>query len=267
MWFLDCFFFSQKSHCICKEGFNIDLITFSPLVKNKRKCISNSDNYRAIALNSSFCKILDYIIIEYFRNIFKSSDYQFAYKRDFSTSLCTYTVMETIQYYVSRGSSVIATLLDCSKAFDRVKYDKLFNILIERGLCPLVTRLLVIMYSRIKGQVKWNNLYSDTFTVCNGVKQGGVMSPLLFTLYMDNLITNITKADVGCYVGNICSCIFVYADDVILLAPTRKSMQLLLDKCEQFGEEFGLSYNPDKCETVVFGKCLNVRLKLCDKKS
>ena len=103
------------------------------------------------------------------------------------------------------------------------------------------------------------------FTVCNGVKQGGVMSPLLFTLYMDNLITNITKADVGCYVGNICSCIFVYADDVILLAPTRKSMQLLLDKCEQFGEEFGLSYNPDKCETVVFGKCLNVRLKLCDK--
>ena len=56
-----------------RHGFSnkiFDLITFSPLVKNKRKCISNSDNYRAIALNSSLCKILDYIFIEYFKDIF-----------------------------------------------------------------------------------------------------------------------------------------------------------------------------------------------------
>ena len=64
-----------------------DIITFAPLIKNKRKSLSNSDNYRAIALNSSLCKILDYIIIEYFKDIFKSSDYQFAYKKGYSTNL------------------------------------------------------------------------------------------------------------------------------------------------------------------------------------
>ena len=208
-----------------RHGFSnkiFDLITFSPLVRNRRKCISNSDNYRAIALNSSLCKILDYIFIEYFKDIFSSSDYQYAYKKNFSTSLCTFNVMETIQYYVSRGSSVIATLLDCSKAFDRVKYDKLFKILVNRGLCPLVTRLLIVMYSRIEGQVKWNDMYSDKFKVKNGVKQGGVMSPLLFTVYMDNLICDIINERVGCFIGNTCSCIFVYADDVILLAAKTK---------------------------------------------
>ena len=136
-----------------------DLITFSPLVKNKRKDISNSDNYRAIALNNALCKILDYILIDYFRQVFQSSDYQFAYKSAFSTSLCSYLVMETVQYYVKRGSNVISTLLDCSKAFDKVRYGKLFNILIERGLCPLVTKLLIVMYSNIKAHVKWNNIY------------------------------------------------------------------------------------------------------------
>ena len=97
--------------------------------------------------------------------MFLSSDYQYAYKKQFSTSLCSFNVIETIQYYVSRGSSVIATLLDCSKAFDRVKYDKLFKILIDRGMCPLATRLLMIMYSSIEGQVKWNNMYSEKFKV------------------------------------------------------------------------------------------------------
>ena len=242
-----------------------DLITFSPLVKSKRKSLSNSDNYRAIALNSSLCKILDYILLDYFKDILQSSNYQFAYKKDFSTSLCTFTVMETIQYYRSRGSRVIASLLDCSKAFDRVRYSKLFQILTDRGLCPLVIRLLIIMYFNIRAHVKWNSVYSDKFSINNGVKQGGVMSPVLFTLYIDKLISNVIQAGVGCHIGGICSAIFVYADDIILLAPTRRAMQALLDKCEQFGAEYGITYNPDKCESIVFGEQVNIQLTLCNK--
>ena len=82
---------------------------------------------------------------------------------------------------------------------------------------------------------------------------------------MDNLICDIIEERVGCYIGNTCSCIFIYADDVILLVPTRKSMQRLLDKCQEFGEVYGLSYNPDKCEAIVFGEFLNIQLNLCDK--
>ena len=221
--------------------------------KKKRKDLSTSDNYRAIALNSALCKLLDYIIIDYFQKLFQSSDYQFAYKKCFSTSMCTFMVMETVQYYVSRGSNVFATLLDCSKAFDRIRYGKLFDILMSKGLCPLVTRLLVTMYNNIEAKVKWNGIYSDSFKIRNGVKQGGVMSPLLFTLYVDILIKRLLSINVGCYIGSVCSAVFVYADDIILLSPTRKAMQILLDSCESFGTEYDLLFNPDKCEAILFG--------------
>ena len=241
-----------------------DVIVFSPLVKNKRKDLSSSDNYRAIALNSALGKLLDYIIIDYFRVLFQSSDYQFAYKKCFSTSMCSFMVMETVQYYVSRGSNVLAALLDCSKAFDRIRYKKLFNILICRGLCPLVTRLLVKMYSTIEAKIKWNDIYSDRFKIKNGVKQGGVMSPLLFTLYVDVLITKLIDTNVGCYIGNVCSAVFVYADDIILLSPTRRAMQILLDVCESFGTDYDLTFNPDKCEAIIFGdENVPVKLRFC----
>ena len=121
---------------------------------------------------------------------------------------------------------MIAAFLDCFKAFDRVRYTKLFKILIERGLCPLVSRLLIVMYSNIEAQVKWNNNYSERFKIKNGVKQGGVMSPLLFTLYVDMLIGSIRKSNLGCYIGNVCSAAFVYADDIVLLAASVTDLKL-----------------------------------------
>ena len=100
---------------------------------------------------------------------------------------------ETINYYVKHGSNAILTLIDCSKAFDRVEYVKLFNILYDKGMCPLVCRLLAKMYSRINAQVHWNGYKSNIFSIGNGVKQGGVMSPLLFNLYTEGLISRIQE--------------------------------------------------------------------------
>ena len=81
-----------------------NLIYFSPLLlKNKREHLSDSNNYRAIALNGLFGNIIDYIFINFFKNIFRSSDYQFAYKKDLSTTLCSFIMAETIQYYRQRN--------------------------------------------------------------------------------------------------------------------------------------------------------------------
>ena len=57
---------------------------------------------------------------------------QFAYQSGFSTTLCTFIVLETIQYYRNTNSNVYVSLLDCSKAFDLVNYKKMFSCLIER---------------------------------------------------------------------------------------------------------------------------------------
>ena len=230
-----------------------DLIKFSPLIKDKRKSHNDSNNYRAIAINSCVCKILDYVILDYFNDFFNSNDRQFAYKQKCSTTQCTFVLSETVEYYIKRNSKIIVTLIDCSKAFDRVNYKKLFNILYGKGMCPIVCRLMAVMYSSVVAKVEWNGFQSDEFNICSGVKQGGVISPILFNLYTEGLISKIVDSGVGCYVGNVCASILMYADDIALLAPTRGAMQRLLDICSEFGIDNNLCFNPNKSESIVFG--------------
>ena len=127
-------------------------------------------------------------------------------------------------------------------------------------MCPLVCKLLAVMYSNIEAEVNWNDWSSDKFNISNGVKQGGVISPLLFNLYVENLILRIIDSGFGCYVGDVCASILMYADDIALLAPTRYAMQKLLDICSNFGIEFSLSFNADKSESVFFGDMSNIAL-------
>ena len=70
--------------------------------------------------------------------------------------------------------------LDATKAFDRVQFGKLFETLLKRNFNCIYMRLLFIMYKSQTLRVRFNNTYSDYFSVTNGVKQGGVISPTLF---------------------------------------------------------------------------------------
>ncbi len=120
-------------------------------------------NYRVISLNSIVSKILDYVLISLMKDKLSTNDMQFAYKREFSTLLCTCLVLETIQYCRGRGSSVFVLLLEASKPFDKVEDNKLFNLLISRKICPLVIRLLRNMYLINTDAVNWNRALSDDF--------------------------------------------------------------------------------------------------------
>ena len=107
-------------------------------------------------------------------------------------------------------------LLDASKAFDRVHYCKLFKMLRDRTVCPVVLRFIVNMYINQIMQVNWNTSMSYRFNEGNSVKQGGVLSPILFTVYLDGLIKRLKYSKLGCHIGNVMGA-FCYADDVSLV--------------------------------------------------
>ena len=73
------------------------------------------------------------------------------------------------------------------------------------------------------------------FTISNGVKQGGVLSPVLFSIYLDQLIVQLRLLGMGCYMNGLFTGVFIYADDITLLAPSRASMVLMLEKCYRKG--------------------------------
>jgi len=129
---------------------------------------------------------------------------------------------ETLSYYAANKGTVYCTQLDATKAFDRVNYCKLFRCLVNRKLPSVVLRLLVFMYTNHNTRVVWNGVQSRWFRVMNGVKQGGVLSPILFCVY---LLKSLAEANVGCYIGSSFVGVLAYADDLVVLAPTATAMR------------------------------------------
>ena len=82
--------------------------------------------------------------------------------------------------------------------------------------------------------VPWNVQFSNKFSVSNGVRQGGVLSPILFTVYVDDLLTELEKKGVGCYWNNHFVGALCYDDDIALLAPSPAALHLMLDTCSSF---------------------------------
>ena len=134
--------------------------------------------------------------------------------------MCTMVLKETLAYYTVYGGSAFCTLLDATKAFDRVNYCKLFSKLMTRNIPPAYLRLLLNMYTNSIARVSWNGNFSHSFNVENGVRQGGIVSPVLFCVYLDGLLQQLCNSGVGCYIGKVYVGALAYADDVALLAPT-----------------------------------------------
>jgi hypothetical protein len=117
--------------------------TVIPIPKNCRKSLNSSENYRGIALNSPFSKLFELVVLMRHRDILNSSELQFGYKKNLSTTSCSFVADEVIHEYINGQSEVHIMLLDASKAFDCVNHITLFKELIKRGLCPIVCRILL----------------------------------------------------------------------------------------------------------------------------
>ena len=233
----------------------VDLLLSSviPIPKDKKKSLNKSDNYRAIAMGSMLGKILDHVFLCKFHDNFSTSDLQFGFKCGHSTTSCSFVLQEVINHFTTNGSNVYNVLLDASKAFDRVNYIRLFNLLVQRKLNPLVIRFLLHSYTNQKACVEWGDQRSDYYSLSNGVKQGGVLSPILFSVYIDELLIRLKNANVGCFVGNTFMGALAYADDIALLAPSISALNIMLSICHSFSTEFDVKFNSSKSRLLVFG--------------
>ena len=242
-------------NCIIRHGCipsSFCISTLVPIPKSKLNSLSDSNNYRAIALSSLLCKLLDACIITKQSKVFQSHDLLFAYKSDHSTVQCVSMIREIVSYYKSKSTHVFMCMLDASKAFDKVNLLLLFKKLRLKGMCPLILRFIIKMYINQCIQVKWNNLKSEKCSISNGVKQGGVMSPLLFNLYVQDLIDCLDNQGLGCHMGNHFTGCFIYADDITLLAPSSDGMNGMLKTCEKYALEHDISFNPCKTKCMYF---------------
>ena len=229
---------------------------FLPLFKGGLKNPNSSDIYKAIAGSSQILKLLDNVIILLWGDLLASDTLQFGFKKGTSTTPCSWLVMETAAYYLRQGTPVIATLLDCSKAFDLCRFSTLFQKLLDRDLPAIVIRLLAYVYEEQAGCVRWDGIRSSEFSITNGTRQGSVLSPTLFSVYLDDLLKELRHLGLGCHVGGVWVGAAGYADDLILLSPSRTDMVSMLKVCEQYAERHNLLFSADPNPSKSKSNCL-----------
>ena len=133
-----------------------------------------------------------------------TTENQVANKKSYST------LKDSARYYMGPNTAMYVCFLDCSRAFDCIDHWKLFKILVDRKCPTYVIKLLAITYK---------------FPVCNGVKQGGILSPKLFNIYVDVSNEQLNNVMMGCYL-NVINYMY-YAYDLVLLSPSAHGMEKL----------------------------------------
>ena len=208
----------------------LTMSTLVPILKDKLGNICAADNYRSIAIISLVLKIFDLVIILLYGERLNLDELQFSYQPNCSTNMCTWMVVETIDYFVRNESVLFTCAMDMSKAFDKVKHSLLFHKLLIK---VVYIRLLLIMYKKQVANVRWNSSLSQSFPISNGVKQGVVLSAILFCVHVNDLYKLLRKRRSGCWINGHYMGILGYSDDILLLAPTVDSLKDMVKSCEE----------------------------------
>ena len=229
-----------------------------PLLKDENGDVCSADNYRSIALSSIFLKIWDWMVIILYGEKLQSDELQFGFQKWSGTEVCTWTLLETIDYYIQRGSKAYVMFMDCSKAFDKVIHSRLFRKLMAAEVDPLVIRMLVFMYRNQSGIVSWDGFESRAFSILNGVRQGAVLSPILFNLYTSDLFGILQKGP-GARIRGIYYGLFGYADDLALVCNTVGGLQIMLDATSSYAADHNIMFSTNavieksKTKGMIFG--------------
>ena len=240
---------------------NILLAKLQPIIKDKLGNKCSSSNYRAIGISSLILKLFDLVFLDIFEESLSVSEQQYGFQKKCSTGFCTFTVKETVNYFVNRNTPVFACFLDMTKAFDLINYHKLFVKLRSR-IHPLFLRLLCFIYLNQSACVVWGNAISEEFSVKNGVKQGAILSPTLFSVYIDDIFEILSRSGYGCTINNNYYGAIAYADDMVLLCPNKDGLQKMFNIVKKIFDEIDLiisfdHINPEKSKT----KCLAFGVK------
>ncbi len=206
------------------------------------------DNYLPIVLASVLSKVLGGISLDVY---VCTSDNQFGFKAKHGTDLCIYALKGMVEEYRRQNSSVLIGFIDASKAFAHNIHYKLFLKLSQRGVPDSVIRILGYWYANQRMHIKWGNAVSTPFGVSNRVHQGGLLSPSLFNVYMNDLSGQLRSCKTGCLIGNTIVNHLMYADDLAIISPSSVGFQELLNICSDYGVKFNVNYNAKKSSVMI----------------
>jgi len=166
------------------------------LLKGKHGNPSNFDMYRGITIAPAASKLFELILLWLYDEFLYSS----VLKRIVVVQLLFLLLLKRLNISINLARKSVVLFLDASKAFDKVIHNGLFLNLINRNVPVGFVRLMRNWYSRLCCMVRWNGITGAAFPDLCGVRQGGILSPILFAIFVDSLISDLRQSGYGLYI-------------------------------------------------------------------
>ena len=213
------------------------------------------DNYRGIVLLSCvgkiFCQILRSRLLRFVENCSPKILYQFQFGfREGKGCLEPKMVLyETVFRRKALGKPTYLLFVDFKKAYDSVVQNLLWKKLSFYGIRGKFLRVLKGLYDGFQMKVLVNGVLSEPFEVKVGVRQGCVLSPLLFLLFINDALDLMVEEDLGiCLVGDTHLCLgLFFADDLVLMASSEAMLRRMIEIIENWSLKWSLLFNVEKC--------------------
>ena len=234
-----------------------------PLYKNKGDP-TLPENYRPITILSCMGKLFTAILNTRLNNFLEVNsilnETQCGFRASYSTSDNIFVLHALIEYLRVRKLKLYCAFIDFTKAFDNVWRVGLWGKLLSYNISGKILTIIKNMYSDIKSCVSLNGDCSTFFYCKNGLRQGENLSPILFSLFLNDLESfllrgnnfgmNIFDDSLQCYLKLV---VLLYADDMVLFAESMEELQDLLDKFQIYCSQWKLKVNSEKSKVLIFG--------------
>ena len=235
-----------------------------PIYKNKGSP-NNPENYRPITILSCLGKVFTAILNDRIHRFLEENNLlnenQAGFRSQYSTCDHIFTLYFIIEKLRTNKKKLFCSFIDFSKAFDSVWRAGLWTKLLNTGICGKILKIIQNMYSNIKSCICNDGNTSAFFSSQCGVRQGENLSPVLFSLYLNDLENYLSQScdgvsirfDDNDTVRFLKILILLYADDTVVISDNESSFQTSLDNFYSYCQTWKLKINFDKTKVIIFG--------------
>ena len=226
-----------------------DLFSGDAKTASIRLIFKKIENYRPVSILNCFSKIYEKFLLEAFKPFIDTflSEYIAAYREHYSSNHVLIRLIENWKKTLDGKSFVGAVLMDLSKTFDCIPHDLLIAKLHAYGFSEKTVTFIYSYLKRRKQNVNNENFYSDFLTLLLGVPKGSILDPILFNLFLNDLLATLKMSK-----------LYNFADNNTI-STASKNMSNLIQTLEKNRKQhlnglIKMIVNPDKCQAILLEK-------------
>lgn len=228
---------------------------------HKKGDMKNCNNYRGITLLSTAVKTYERILERRISKVIEPtlSESQSGFRKGRSIQDHIFSIKQIINKALLSNTKIFFAFIDLEKAFDKIKRQTVWDNLRKRQIREHLLGAIKSIYVEDVNYVIYRNMKSTEFKTSEGLRQGGVLSPVLFGIIMDEIIKQCTPKLKKPVIGyrtltpvKVSECVF--ADDVAIIADSRDSLQHNLEAWDETFTKYGMKINIQKTKVMMTAK-------------